>query len=116
MAKMASLTTDAPAAVRSDALALAHQMVMLGTNDLNRPWQQLALGLAEFRAGNFPAAEAAFAVAAQPIANETAQNNVRRTGTAAFYQSLVLHRQGRTTEAREAFRAAKALLGGSASK
>jgi eukaryotic-like serine/threonine-protein kinase len=65
----------------------------------------LALGMAEFRSGNYTAAEEALRAAAQP-----APNNRHVTGTAAFYRAMSLFRQGKQDEARKLAIAAAAQM------
>jgi eukaryotic-like serine/threonine-protein kinase len=56
----------------------------------------MALGMAEYRSGDFAQADAAL------ISLSTgAQNNSELTGTAAYYRAMSLFRQGRKDDARK---------------
>ena len=65
----------------------------------------MTLGMAEYRGGNYAAAEEALLAAAK--ANP---NNASATGIAAFYRAMSLHRQGKRDEARQLARAAAAKM------
>jgi len=81
------------------SLALARRAVELGKNDRDGlPWFQMALGMAEYRSGNYPAADDALREAVQ-ISND---NRYVRL-TASFYRAMSLFRQGKENESRALF-------------
>ena len=96
VAKACCLLPSTEQAQLEAVLALARKAVQLGEGNQNRPWFQMALGMAEYRSGNFAQADAAL------ISLSTgAQNNRELTGTAAFYRAMSLFRQGRKDDARK---------------
>jgi hypothetical protein len=78
------------------ALALARAAMKLGKVGEFGEWNQLALGMAEYRSGNDAAADPAPRAAAQ-----AGPNNPHITGTSAFYRAMSLFRQGKKAEARK---------------
>jgi WD40 repeat protein/tetratricopeptide (TPR) repeat protein len=76
-------------------LALAQMAVTGGGDGLLRQWYLLALGMAEYRSGNYSTAEKALvaATAAGP-------DNQIVAGTSDFYRSMSLFRQDKAEEAR----------------
>jgi tetratricopeptide (TPR) repeat protein len=86
-------------------LVLARTGIKLGTVGELGGWSLLALGMAEYRSGNFAAAVEALIAAAK-----NGPNNLQITGTAAFYRAMSLFRQGNNDEARKLAIAAKAKM------
>jgi eukaryotic-like serine/threonine-protein kinase len=68
-----------------------------------REWTLLALGMAEYRSGNYAAANQALVAAAT-----ASPNNPQVTGIAAFYRAMSLFRQGKEDPARQLALAAAA--------
>jgi tetratricopeptide (TPR) repeat protein len=87
------------------ALALARRAVELGKNHQYWPYYQMALGMAEYRHGNYGAADAALAAAEQA---ENAHRHVREA--APFFRAMSLFRQGKAPEARKLFTEAQARM------
>jgi eukaryotic-like serine/threonine-protein kinase len=87
------------------ALALARKAVQLGKGSQNQPWFQMALGMAEYRSGQFAEADAALIAAAKG-----AENNPHVAGTSALYRAMSLFRQGKEDEARKLATAAAAKM------
>jgi hypothetical protein len=78
------------------ALELARKALRLGESSGNRPWFQMALGMAEYRSGHFAEADTVLASAAM-----IGEKNPHVAGTAAFYRSMTLFRLGKEDEARK---------------
>ena len=74
------------------ALALARKAVEVGKGG---EWNLLALGMAEYRSGNYAAAEKALLAA-----TEAGPNNRYVTGISPFYRAMSLFRQDKVVEAR----------------
>jgi hypothetical protein len=87
------------------ALALARKAVQLGKDSRNRPWFQMAVGMAEYRSGHFAEADAALLAAAK---DDT--NNPHVAGTSALYRAMSLFRLGKEDEARKLAAAAAARM------
>jgi serine/threonine protein kinase/WD40 repeat protein len=68
-------------------------------------WNFLALGMAEYRSGNYAAADSALLAAA-----EAGKSTPSVTGPSAFYRALSLFRQGKSDEARRLASAAAAKM------
>ena len=96
---------DRQGGTRSGARPGSHKRFELGKDSLNRPWFQLALGMAEYRSGNYAAADDALLAAAK-----AGPNNPHVTGTSAFYRAMSLFRQGKQDEARKLAIAAAAKM------
>jgi hypothetical protein len=79
------------------SVALVRKGVELGKGGKWREWTLLALGMAEYRSGNYAAAKAG-------------PNNPQMTDIAAFYRALSLFRQGKEKEARQLALAAAAKM------
>jgi serine/threonine protein kinase len=77
-----------------------------------RPWYQQALGMAEFRAGNDQAAEAAFlrAEKAAETGNWRPEQRPFIQGPSRFFRAMILFRQGKTAEAKALFQEAEAQM------
>jgi len=101
-AKACSVRPATDKAELAATLALARKAVKV---DNRQAWFLLALGMAEFRSGNYAAAEEAMLAAAQAD-----PNNPHVTGTAAFYRAMSLFRQGKQDEARQLAIAAAAKM------
>jgi WD40 repeat protein/tetratricopeptide (TPR) repeat protein len=87
------------------ALALARKAVELHKDEQFREWRLLALGMAEYRSGNYAAA-----VEALLAAEKAGSNNAMAKGIAAFYRAMSLFRQGKPDEARKLAIAAAAQM------
>ncbi len=78
-----------------NALALARRAVDLGKQHQYLPYYQLALGMAEYRSGSYPAADEAL------TASELAGKDNRHVrDTARFFHAMSLFQQGKASEAR----------------
>src|SRR5262249_20751866 len=88
-AKACSILPSTDKAELEAALAMGRAGVKLGKVGEFGEWNQLALGMAEYRSGNDAAAA------------QAAPNNPHITGTAAFYRAMSLFRQGKKEEARK---------------
>jgi hypothetical protein len=101
MAKICCLRpTQDPARLES-ARALGRKAVDLGKGQSELPWCQLTLGMAEYRNGHFPEADAALLAAANGATSVPPPSIPRVVGTAAFYRAMSLFRQGKEKEAIE---------------
>jgi cellobiose-specific phosphotransferase system component IIA len=102
-AKCWALWPSSDAAAREQALGYARKFAIQRTSGAHTPWNQQTLGLAEYRAGNFAAAEQAL-IASEQIA-EAAHWNPRNTrfivGPSRVVRAMILFRQGKVVEARE---------------
>jgi tetratricopeptide (TPR) repeat protein len=78
------------------ALARARHAVEFGKDHPNFPWFRMALGMAQFRDGQFAEAEGTLLESA-----EAAKDNPHITGTSAFYRAMALFRQGKIDAARK---------------
>jgi Flp pilus assembly protein TadD len=106
VAKLTCLRRIADAAMRKETLALARKALEVGRKDTNfLPWAQMTLGMAEYRAGNDTAAEAAFLAALK-----AGPNNPHVAGISAFYRAMILFRQNKPEEARKLAIAATAQM------
>jgi tetratricopeptide (TPR) repeat protein len=74
------------------ALVLAQTAVKVAKGG---EWNLLALGIAEYRSGNYAAADEALLAA-----SKAGPDNPHITGTSAFYRAMSLSRQGKQDEAR----------------
>jgi tetratricopeptide (TPR) repeat protein len=104
-AKVYCLRPSTNAALLSEALNLARRAVERGQNEVWLPWYQLGLGLAEYRNGQYAAAERTLS-----IADQTGAGQQGIQGTARLFRAMSLFRQGRTEEARKLFRQAEAQM------
>jgi tetratricopeptide (TPR) repeat protein len=104
-AEAACLRPSDDAALMANALNLAQRAVELGKSSLSLPWYQLSLGLAEYRNGQYAAAERSMAVAEQ-----TAGDRERLLGIAHMFHAMTLFRQDRPDEARKLFSQAEAQM------
>ena len=101
-AKACSILSCTDKAELEAALALARRGVEVGKGG---EWNLLALGMAEYRSGNFAAAEKALL-----NAEKTNPENARVVGTSAFYRAMSLFREGRPDDARKVALAAAAIM------
>jgi WD40 repeat protein/tetratricopeptide (TPR) repeat protein len=81
---------------REAMLTLAKKAVELGKASPSFPYFQMALGMAEYRSGNYAAADEAL-----EAATRTGPNHPGVTGTSAFYRAMSQFRQGSKDEARK---------------
>ena len=87
------------------ALALARRAVALGKEHRYLPYYQMALGMAEYRHANYPAADEALGAA-----ELGGKDNYHVSVTARLFRTMSLFRQGKATEARELFDEAAAVM------
>ena len=80
------------------ALTLARRAVELGKDHAYLPYYQLALGMAEFRRGIYPAADLALSAA-----ENSAKDASEVSRAARFFRAMSLFRQGKKLEARKLF-------------
>jgi hypothetical protein len=76
------------------ALVLARRAVELGRGNAFEANFQMALGMAEYRSGNYALADAALLAASQ-----LGKGNYSVSGTSTFYRAMSLFRQGKEPEA-----------------
>jgi len=112
-AKAACLRSSTDLALLTNALKLADQAVELGKNDSNLPWYQLGLGLAEYRNGQYAAAERTMTDAGETVGDHHDlsvdwQHEIQ--GTARLFRAMSLFRQDKPEEARKVFRQAEAQM------
>jgi serine/threonine-protein kinase len=87
------------------ALVLGRTAVKLGKGTESWDWYLLALGIAEYRSGNYGAAQAVLLAA-----ENAGPSNRFVTGTSPFYRAMSLFRQGQKEEARKLAIAAAARM------
>jgi len=112
-AKVACLRPSTNAAMLTNVLNLAQRAVKLGKNDQYLPFYQLALGLAEYRNGQFAAAEQTMIVAERAIGDHHAlsiDNRNEIQGTARLFRAMSLSKQAKLGEARKLFSQAEAQM------
>jgi tetratricopeptide (TPR) repeat protein len=112
-AKVACLRPSTNAALMSKALNLGHQAVELGKKDQDLPWDQLALGLAEYRNGQYADAERTLILAEQMAGDNhdhdlSVDQHQEIQGTARLFRAMSLFRQNKPEEARKVFSQAEA--------
>ncbi len=95
VSKICSLSPS-DARTHAAALALARRSVELGAGYPNLAYFQMALGIAEYRNGDYKAADTALSAA-----EKLGSNDYRVSVTAALYRAMSLFRQGNGTEARK---------------
>jgi WD40 repeat protein/serine/threonine protein kinase len=98
-AKAACLRPSTNAALLANALALAQRGVELGKDTELLPWYQLTLGMAEYRNGQFAAANDSLSTAEQTVGGD----NHDIQGIACFFRAMSMFRQGQTDQARKLF-------------
>ena len=104
-AKACSIRHTTDTAVQAAALILARRAAESGKTHRYSGYFQMALGMAEYRAGNLAAAEQALLAAEQAIKNHPAI-----TDTSAFFRAMILFQQGKRDEARELVASAAAKM------
>jgi serine/threonine protein kinase len=97
-AKAASLRSSTDATLLTNALHLAQRAVELGKNSYALPSYQLSLGLAEYRSGQYAAAERSMVVAEQTVGDHD-----EIQGIAHLFHAMTVFRQDRAEEARKIF-------------
>jgi tetratricopeptide (TPR) repeat protein len=80
------------------AVTLARRAAELGKDHPYLEWYQMALGMAEYRHGNYPAADQALRAA-----EETVKGGALVQSTARLYHAMSLFQQGKEVEARQLF-------------
>jgi tetratricopeptide (TPR) repeat protein len=95
-AKVACLRPSTEAALRTKALSFAQRAFELGKGDPQLPWFYLALGLAQYRNGQYAAAERTLT-----IAEQTAADQQDIPGVARLYRAMSLFREDKLEEARK---------------
>ncbi len=110
VAKLACLRPIDDAPTQAAALILARRALELGQgNTASLPWAYMTLGMAEYRSGNYLAADAALATAAE-TASQTRRSRPNVEGVASFYRAMSLCKQDRQTEARTLLTATEAKM------
>jgi serine/threonine-protein kinase len=104
-AKACSILPSTDREALDAALALAHTAEKAGRGTEDRVWHLLALGMAEYRSGNYAAADEAFRAA-----DKAGSNNRYIAGISRFYLAMNMFRQGQKEDARELAIAAKAKM------
>jgi tetratricopeptide (TPR) repeat protein len=104
-AKAACLRPSTDATLLTNALNLAQRAVELGKTNSSLPQYQLSLGVAEYRNGQFAAAEKSITTAEQTVGNHD-----EIQGIAHFFHAMTLFRQNRVEEARKLFSQAEAQM------
>ncbi len=105
-AKVYCLRASSDPQLLEAALTLALKAVALGRNKDNLPWYQMTLGMAEYRCGNYAAADAALKTAAETAADTNDEKyRLCIEGTAGFFRVMNLIRQGNVDGARDLFSA-----------
>jgi eukaryotic-like serine/threonine-protein kinase len=104
-AKAASLRPSSDVALTTNALHLAQRAVELGKTNSSLPGYQLSLGLAEYRSGQFAAAERSILAAEQTVGDHD-----EIQGIAQMFHAMTLFRQNRLDEARKLFSQAEAQM------
>jgi serine/threonine protein kinase/tetratricopeptide (TPR) repeat protein len=105
-AKACCLRPSTDSALLATALNLAQRGVELGKTNSALPWYQLGLGLAEYRNGQYAAAERTLTVAEQTVGAD----NPDIQGTARFFRIMSLFWQGQSEAARKLFAQAEAQM------
>jgi Tol biopolymer transport system component len=102
-AKAYCLRASTDAAMLAKALNLAQRGVELGKSTWLLPWYQLGLGLAEYRNGQYAAAEQTLTAAEQTVGKYP-----QIQATMRLYRAMSLLRQNRPEDARKLFSQAEA--------
>jgi len=102
-AKLACLRANGEASLREAALTLARRAVSLEPTHVGLPWFQLALGIAEYRNGDYAAAEQALVMPLQATKSSDQDIRHRLAGTAGFYQAMIRFQQDQKVEAQRLF-------------
>jgi eukaryotic-like serine/threonine-protein kinase len=109
VAKLACIRPLADASQRGAALALARKAVELGNGSPSLPWFQLALGMAQYRGGQFAEATTTLAAVPNSIVADTWSPD-RVEVTANFYRTMSLFKEGKPDEARALFTGTEAKM------
>jgi tetratricopeptide (TPR) repeat protein len=110
VAKLACLRPIADAKTQEAALTLARKALELArASGEAGPWQQMTLGMAEYRGGRFQEADFALNAVAGMMNPKTYRPGVIQ-GTADCYRSMSLFHQGRKDEARALVAATEAKM------
>jgi eukaryotic-like serine/threonine-protein kinase len=104
-AEAACLRPSTDATLETNALRLAQRAVELVHGNSSLPGYQLSLGLAEYRNGQYAAAERSIAVAEQTMGD---RDDVQ--GIAHMFHAMTLFRQGQQEDARNLFSHAEAKM------
>jgi eukaryotic-like serine/threonine-protein kinase len=104
-AKAACLRPSDDPVLLTNVLQLAQRGVELGEGNSLLPYYQLGLGLAQYRNGQFAAAEKSIVVAEQTLGDKD-----EIQGIAHFFHAMTLFRQNRAEEARKLFTQAEAKM------
>lgn len=97
--KIASLRQQLDPKLLEAALILARRCAQLGKDEAALPWFQMTQGMAEYRSGNYLAADQVLRMAEQAPPSTYQANTVKRT--AGFYRAMIALRQGKVTEAQQ---------------
>ena len=112
-AKAYCLRPSTDAALLTKALNLAQRAVELGKSHPYLPYYQLGLGLAEYRNGQYAAAEHSLTIAEQTAGDDhdiTVDYQHPLQGIARMFRAMSLFRQDKPEEARRAFSQAEAQM------
>ncbi len=112
-AKAVCIRPSTDAALLAQALSVARNGVELGKTNPGLPWNQLSLGMAEYRNGQYPAAEQTLTIAEQTAGDDHAiavdyQHPLQ--GIARMFRAMSLFRQDKPEEARKLFSQAEAQM------
>jgi tetratricopeptide (TPR) repeat protein len=113
-AKAYCLVPSTDPALLQIAVGLARRAADLGQKDQWARWYQLCLGMAEYRQGNYRAADKALLAAIETVSlDDRARLNLGASQTpsevtARIYYAMSLYKQGRTSDAEEALKKAEA--------
>jgi tetratricopeptide (TPR) repeat protein len=112
-AKAGCIRPSTDAALLKKALILAQRAVEVGKGGDQAPWCQLALGMAEYRNGQYAATGQPLTIADQTVGNIPVMDGYyprQIQGAALLYQAMSLFRQGKQEEARRLFSQAEAQM------
>jgi serine/threonine protein kinase len=110
-AKAACLRPSGDAGLMAKALDLAQRGMELGKDSMSLPFFQLAVGMAEYRNGQFLPAEQVLAIAEQKFGDHREISGTAEVlGTARLFRAISLFRQNRPEEARKLFNQAEAQM------
>ncbi|MGA2247421.1 MAG: protein kinase [Verrucomicrobiota bacterium] len=98
-AKVYCLRPSADRAMLAGVLLLAQSAVRLGQGSRLLPWYQLGLGMAQYRNGQYAAAQESLVIAERNVG----EGNPDIQGTARYFRAMSLFKQGRSQEARTLF-------------
>jgi tetratricopeptide (TPR) repeat protein len=112
-AKAVCIRPSTDAALLAQALSVARKGVELGKSAPTLPWNQLSLGLAEYRNGQYAAAEHSLTIAEQTAGNDHAiavDDQHALQGIARMFRAMSLFRQDKPEEASKLFSQAEAQM------